>query len=211
MATVSNRIASLLSHLMPAVGLLAPACTRAFLRQTRFLGSDFQVDFFASISKLRWSFVPCNPTERCAFAVLILFRSFFKQGLIYTPLRTGLPLPQITPCPLLDRLVKHTHRLGLKQQETNGGSQGREIPVHILSPTLFLNQKEKRKKRSAQPNTPTPLPWQGTPLVALRPRSDPLCVPTCPDRSRCFDVHLILLLLRPRLLATPSQLTIADP
>ncbi|KAF7311484.1 hypothetical protein MKEN_01050700 [Mycena kentingensis (nom. inval.)] len=62
-----------LSHLMSIVEHMEPAWTRAFLRRTRFLDSDFQGDVLAVIS------------------------------MISTSLRTGTPLPQITPCPLLDR------------------------------------------------------------------------------------------------------------
>ena len=34
-------------------------------------------------------------------------------GMISTSLRTGSPLPQVTPCPLLDRFVASAHRHGL--------------------------------------------------------------------------------------------------
>ncbi|KAI0318442.1 hypothetical protein OF83DRAFT_1242217 [Amylostereum chailletii] len=63
----------LLSHLLSVVEQLEPAWARAFLCHTQFMSSDFQGDVLAVIS------------------------------LIATALRTGSPLPQITPCPLFDR------------------------------------------------------------------------------------------------------------
>ncbi|KAJ7219546.1 hypothetical protein GGX14DRAFT_533276 [Mycena pura] len=70
---VQLQLAYSLSHLMSVVEHMEPAWTRAFLRRTRFLDSDFQGDVLAVIS------------------------------MISTALRTGTALPQITPCPLLDR------------------------------------------------------------------------------------------------------------
>ncbi|KAH8091403.1 hypothetical protein BXZ70DRAFT_909843 [Cristinia sonorae] len=83
------RIAFLLSHLMSIIQKLEPAWTRAFLKRTRLLDSDFQGDILAVIS------------------------------LISTSLRTGQPLPQITPCPLLDRFMVHTHGLNVIRQEAD--------------------------------------------------------------------------------------------
>ncbi|KAJ8489973.1 hypothetical protein ONZ45_g13364 [Pleurotus djamor] len=77
------QIAYSLSHLMSVVEHMEPAWTRAFLRRTRFLDSDFQGDVLAVIS------------------------------MISTALRTGHPLPQITPCPLLDRYMERNHGLNV--------------------------------------------------------------------------------------------------
>lgn len=40
-------------------------------------------------------------------------------ALISTSLRTGNPLPQITPCPLLDRFMAYTHGLNVIRQEAD--------------------------------------------------------------------------------------------
>jgi hypothetical protein len=39
-------------------------------------------------------------------------------GLISTALRTGTPLPQITPCPLLDRFMLRRYGLNVVHQES---------------------------------------------------------------------------------------------
>ncbi|KAJ6525711.1 hypothetical protein B0H19DRAFT_1223853 [Mycena capillaripes] len=67
------QLAYSLSHLMSVVEHMESSWTRAFLRRTRFLDADFQGDVLAVIS------------------------------MISTALRTGCALPQITPCPLIDR------------------------------------------------------------------------------------------------------------
>ncbi|EIN13098.1 hypothetical protein PUNSTDRAFT_139763 [Punctularia strigosozonata HHB-11173 SS5] len=77
------QIAYLLSNLMSVVEQLDGPWTYAFLQRTRFLDSDFQGDVLAVIS------------------------------LITTALRTGNPLPQITPCPLVDRFMLHQHGLNV--------------------------------------------------------------------------------------------------
>ncbi|PFH45992.1 hypothetical protein AMATHDRAFT_70774 [Amanita thiersii Skay4041] len=76
-----------LSHLMSIMEHLEPAWTRAFLRRTRFNDSDFQGDVLAVIT------------------------------MISTSLRTGYPLPQITPCPLLDRFMLRYHGLEVIHKE----------------------------------------------------------------------------------------------
>ncbi|KAJ7685439.1 hypothetical protein DFH06DRAFT_968491 [Mycena polygramma] len=67
------QLAYSLSHLMSVVEHMEPSWTRAFLRRTRFLDADFQGDVLAVIT------------------------------MVSTALRTGCALPQITPCPLIDR------------------------------------------------------------------------------------------------------------
>ncbi|KAA1476343.1 hypothetical protein DENSPDRAFT_932985 [Dentipellis sp. KUC8613] len=86
---IQLQIGYLLSHLMSVVERLEPAWSRAFLRRTRFLDSDFQGDVLAVIS------------------------------LISTALRTGNPLPQITPCPLFDRFIMYHHGLNVVRQEAD--------------------------------------------------------------------------------------------
>ncbi|KAF8885154.1 hypothetical protein BD779DRAFT_1611982 [Infundibulicybe gibba] len=82
------QIAYSLSHLMSVVEHLEPAWTRAFLKRTRFLDPDFQGDLLAVIS------------------------------MISSSLRTGNPLPQITPCPLLDRFMLRYHGLNVIHQDS---------------------------------------------------------------------------------------------
>lgn len=45
--------------------------------------------------------------------------SVHRSGMVSTSLRTGNPLPQITPCPLLDRFMVHTHGLNVIRQEAD--------------------------------------------------------------------------------------------
>ncbi|KAG1736637.1 uncharacterized protein EDB91DRAFT_1141898 [Suillus paluster] len=85
---IQLQIAYLLSHLMCVAGNLEPAWAQAFLRRTRMLDSDFQGDVLAVIS------------------------------LISHALRTGSPLPQITPCPLLDRFMLRHHGLNVVHEES---------------------------------------------------------------------------------------------
>ncbi|PBK88893.1 hypothetical protein ARMGADRAFT_996733 [Armillaria gallica] len=76
-----------LSHLMSIISHMDPAWTRAFLTRTRFLDPTFQGDMLAVIS------------------------------MIATSLRTGEPLPQITPCPLLDRFMLKYHGFSVIHKE----------------------------------------------------------------------------------------------
>ncbi|KAJ7087768.1 hypothetical protein C8R44DRAFT_26769 [Mycena epipterygia] len=82
------QLAYSLSHLMSIVEHMEPSWTRAFLRRTRLLDSDFQGDVLAVIS------------------------------MISTALRTGCPLPQITPCPLLDRFSQIQYGLNVIHKES---------------------------------------------------------------------------------------------
>ncbi|KIM37705.1 hypothetical protein M413DRAFT_448230 [Hebeloma cylindrosporum] len=70
-----------LSHLTSVLQHLDPAWSRAFLRRTRFMDTDFQGDVLAVIS------------------------------MISSSLRTGTALPHITPCPLIDRFMLKYHGL----------------------------------------------------------------------------------------------------
>lgn len=77
-----------LSHMMAVYTYLEPAWARALLRRTKFLDTDFQGDILAVMT------------------------------LISTALRTGLPLPQIAPCPLLDRFMREHHGLEIIHKES---------------------------------------------------------------------------------------------
>ncbi|KAJ7632836.1 hypothetical protein FB45DRAFT_744966 [Roridomyces roridus] len=100
-----------LSHLMSTVEHMEPAWTRAFLRRTRFLDSDFQGEVLAVIS------------------------------MISTALRTGTALPQITPCPLLDRFANTHWEYGLnvihKESEEDYGLP-RELSLETLQNEQYL-------------------------------------------------------------------------
>ncbi|KAK2467251.1 hypothetical protein APHAL10511_000800 [Amanita phalloides] len=89
LAVLDNQlqIAFSLSHLMAIVEHLQLSWSRAFLRRTRFNDMNFQGDILAVIT------------------------------MISTALRTGQPLPQITPCPLLDRFMLRFHGLEVIHKE----------------------------------------------------------------------------------------------
>ncbi|KAF8149165.1 hypothetical protein B0H34DRAFT_735166 [Crassisporium funariophilum] len=98
-----------LSHLMSVVKHLESNWARAFLRRTRFMDSDFQGDILAVIS------------------------------MISSSLRTGSPLPQITPCPLLDRFMLKYHGLDVihKDAEENYGLP-RTLTLDTLKDEQYL-------------------------------------------------------------------------
>ncbi|CCM03488.1 uncharacterized protein FIBRA_05622 [Fibroporia radiculosa] len=103
------QVAFHLSHLMSVVEHLDPAWSRAFLRRTRFLDADFQGDVLAVVS------------------------------MISTALRTGNPLPQITPCPLLDRFMVHTHGLNIiRQEEDDDYGLPRTMTIDTLENEQYL-------------------------------------------------------------------------
>ena len=91
---------------MSVVERLEPAWARAFLRRTRLLDADFQGDVLAVISMLF-----------CASSVVLVFDSIL-QAMVSNSLRSGQPLPQITPCPLLDRFMVRHHGLNVIHQES---------------------------------------------------------------------------------------------
>ncbi|KAF9527658.1 hypothetical protein CPB83DRAFT_384639 [Crepidotus variabilis] len=82
-ADLQMSIAYSLSHFSSIIRYLDSSWTRALLRRTRFVDPDFQGDVLAVIS------------------------------MISSSLRTGTPLPQITPCPLLDRFMGHYQGLNV--------------------------------------------------------------------------------------------------
>ncbi|KAF8268962.1 hypothetical protein EI94DRAFT_1799762 [Lactarius quietus] len=107
---IQLEIAYLLSHLMSVVQNLEPAWTRAFLRRTRFLDPDFQGDVLSVIS------------------------------MISTALRTGTPLPQVTPCPLLDRFILHQHGLNVIRNEADDDyGLPRTMSIDILEDEQYMS------------------------------------------------------------------------
>ena len=105
-AVVRRRIAYHLSYLMSVVVQFEPAWSRAFLRRCRFLDSEFQGEMLAVISKFRVSEHPLSLTHSGKLSL----------GLISTALRSGTPIPQITPCPLLDRFLRYNHGLDVVRE-----------------------------------------------------------------------------------------------
>lgn len=97
------QLSYLLSDLLSVVSQLDPAWARAFLKRTRLLDPDFQGDVLAVIS------------------------------LISTSLRTGNPLPQVTPSPLLDRFMEGSHGLNVVHQESEDDFG---LPKHLSLDTL---------------------------------------------------------------------------
>ncbi|KAF8548399.1 hypothetical protein OG21DRAFT_1449193 [Imleria badia] len=81
------QISSLLSHLTSVLEQMEPAWAQAFLKRTRLSDADFQGDVLAVMS------------------------------LISSSLRTGNPLPQVTPCPLLNRFMERRHGLNVVHEE----------------------------------------------------------------------------------------------
>lgn len=106
---IQMQIAYQLCHLMSIVHHLEPAWAHAFLRRTRMLDSDFQGDVLAVIS------------------------------LISNALRTGSPLPQITPCPLLDRFMIRHHGLNVVHEESEDNyGLPRTLTVETLENLQYL-------------------------------------------------------------------------
>lgn len=59
--------------------------------------------------------------------------------MISTALRTGTPLPQVTPCPLLDRFVEHHHGLNiLRQEEEADYGLPRTLTIETLEDEQYL-------------------------------------------------------------------------
>ncbi|KAG1767104.1 hypothetical protein EDD22DRAFT_876477 [Suillus occidentalis] len=106
---IQMQIAYQLCHLMSIVSHLEPAWAHAFLRRTRMLDSDFQGDVLAVIS------------------------------LISNALRTGSPLPQITPCPLLDRFMLRHHGLNVVHEESEDNyGLPRTLTIETLENLQYL-------------------------------------------------------------------------
>lgn len=117
--------AFLLSHLLSIVERLEPAWCRAFLRRTRLLDADFQGDVLAVISENY-----CLPCRSLA--------DFVLSAMISNSLRSGQPLPQITPCPLLDRFMIKHHGLDVIHPDAEDDDYG--IPRTMTIETLKSEQ-----------------------------------------------------------------------
>lgn len=61
------------------------------------------------------------------------------SGMISTALRSGTPLPQVTPCPLLDRFVINQHR-GLNVTMENDDESDFGLPKKLTLETLENEQ-----------------------------------------------------------------------
>ncbi|KIM37523.1 hypothetical protein M413DRAFT_76838 [Hebeloma cylindrosporum] len=85
-----------LSHLISVLQHLDPAWSRAFLRRTRFMDADFQGDVLAVI---------------CEFLFIHFMELYLGLSMVSSSLRTGTPLPHITPSPLIDRFMLKYHGL----------------------------------------------------------------------------------------------------
>ena len=119
-----RKIANHLSYLMSVVVQFEPAWSRAFMRRCRFLDSEFQGEMLAVISEFRK-----------------IFRGFLSNlaasGLISTALRSGSPIPQITPCPLLDRFLRYNHGLNIVREEEDDEF---ELPKTVTTEVLKDDQ-----------------------------------------------------------------------
>jgi hypothetical protein len=124
---VCSQAAYLLSHLMSAVEQLEPAWADAFLKRSRFLDADFQGDVLGVIS----SSPPYDLVLSWLMRPLI--------GLISTSLRTGHPLPQVTPCPLLDRFMRHSQPVSIPQPDHSTITLPRDIGLNVLMNEQYLS------------------------------------------------------------------------
>jgi hypothetical protein len=128
--SIYSEIAYLLSHLMSVLQRLEPAWTRAFLRRTRFLDPDFQGDVLAVISK---------GTPNSFVGTLGDLR-YFYLGMVSTALRTGAALPQITPCPLLDRFILYHHGLNVMRHEDDDDyGLPRTMSMNVLKNEQYMS------------------------------------------------------------------------
>ncbi|KAI5122416.1 hypothetical protein M0805_002966 [Coniferiporia weirii] len=108
---IQMEIAYLLSHLRSVTEHLETSWAKALLKRTRFLEPEFQGDVLGVIS------------------------------LISFALRTGKPLPQVTPSPLLDRFVTHYHGLNVHRTEDEAEADfgiPRTLTVKILEDEQYL-------------------------------------------------------------------------
>jgi len=58
--------------------------------------------------------------------------------MLSTALRTGHPLPQITPCPLLDRFMEHRHGLNVPLDEDEEYGLPRVVTMDMLEDMQYL-------------------------------------------------------------------------
>jgi Aromatic acid exporter family member 2 len=60
--------------------------------------------------------------------------------MISTALRTGTPLPQVTPCPLLDRFILHHHGLNvMRSEEDDDYGLPRTMSIDILQNGQYMS------------------------------------------------------------------------
>ena len=114
---IVSAISYALSNLISVLEHLEPSWARAFLRRTRFIDPDFQGDVLAVIC----TFIFLSYFFHISFKSTYLKKSFLyflESAMITSSLRTGSPLPQITPCPLLDRFLLQYHGLNVIHKES---------------------------------------------------------------------------------------------
>jgi Aromatic acid exporter family member 2 len=59
--------------------------------------------------------------------------------MISTALRTGNPLPQVTPCPLLDRFIRHHHGLNvIRNEEDDDYGLPRTMSIDVLENEQYM-------------------------------------------------------------------------
>ena len=124
---VIRELAYLLSHLRSVTQHLERTWSRAFLKRTRFLEPDFQGDILAVISR-----------STSHYANSLLTRLCYLVGMISTALRTGSPLPQVTPCPLLDRFVATLPGFNITRKDEEDFGLPRTITVETLEDEQYL-------------------------------------------------------------------------
>ncbi|KAH8109100.1 hypothetical protein DFH11DRAFT_1629750 [Phellopilus nigrolimitatus] len=106
---IQMEIAYLLSHLKSVTEHLELSWARAFLKRTRFLEPEFQGDVLGVISMISFA------------------------------LRTGKPLPQVTPCPLLDRFATNFYGLNVFHQDDEADyGLPRTLTVETLENEQYL-------------------------------------------------------------------------
>ncbi len=121
---------------MSVIEHLEPAWTRALLKRTRFVDPDFQGDTLAVISE---DYHPQKPDSS----------HISPPAMIASSLRTGQPLPQITPAPLIDRFMLRYHGFDVihKESEEDYGlprsltleTLQNEQYLYVLTPGCYLH------------------------------------------------------------------------
>ena len=59
-------------------------------------------------------------------------------GLISTALRSGTPIPQITPCPLLNRFLRYNHGFNVVQEEDDEAGLPKTPTVDLLEDEQYM-------------------------------------------------------------------------
>jgi hypothetical protein len=64
---------------------------------------------------------------------------YLHPGMISTSLRTGTPLPQVTPCPLLDRFILYHHGLNvIRNEEDDDYGLPRTMSIDVLKNEQYM-------------------------------------------------------------------------